>query len=194
MIIPAFIEGDTKKFEGSLKTNMDTCIKHYERELTAIRTGRASVDVLDGIKVECYGQVMALRDLATLAAPDARLLTIQPWDKGTLSAIEKAIQLSDLGMTPLNDGVLIRLQLPLMSSDRREELVKALHKKEEEARIQVRNVRRDHLNAIKDAEKKREISEDFGKRLADVTQKITDQFMVTIDEHTSKKEAALRQV
>ena len=194
MIIPALTEGDSKKLETSLKTHMDACIKHYERELTTIRTGRASVDVLDSVKVECYGQVMALRDLATLAAPDARLLTIQPWDKGTLGAIEKAIQASDLGLTPLNDGVIIRLQLPLMSSERRDELVKALGKKAEEARIQVRNVRRDHLNAVKDAEKKKEISEDFGKRLADLTQKVTDQFMVVIDEHTAKKEAALRLV
>jgi ribosome recycling factor len=194
MIIPSFTEGDTKKLETSLKAAMDTCIKHYERELATIRTGRASVDVLDSVRVEVYGQVMPLRDLATLAAPDARLLTIQPWDKGTLAAIEKAITISDLGMTPLNDGTIIRLQLPLMSGDRREELVKVLHKKEEEARIQVRNARRDHLNAVKDAEKKKEISEDFSKRLADLTQKITDQFMVVIDEHTAKKEAALRQV
>ena len=194
MIIPPFVEGDTKKLEASLKTNMDLCIKHYERELATIRTGRASVDVLDSVRVECYGQIMALKDLATLAAPDARLLTIQPWDKSTLAAIEKAITTSDLGMTPLNDGTMVRLQLPLMSSERREELVKALNKKDEEARIQIRNVRRDHLNAAKEAEKKREISEDFGKRVADIIQKITDQFMATVTEHTTKKTAALRQV
>ncbi|MBM3894558.1 ribosome recycling factor [Candidatus Dependentiae bacterium] len=194
MIIPAFTEGDTKKIEESLKINMDACIKHYERDLATIRTGRASTEMLDGVKVECYEQIMPIRDLATIAAPDARLLTIQPWDKGTLGAIEKAIQLSDLGLTPLNDGNLIRLQLPLMSSERRDELVKLLNKKAEEARVQIRNVRRDHMDAVKEAEKKKVISEDFSKRLSDIVQKITDQFIVTIAEHTSKKEAALRQV
>jgi ribosome recycling factor len=194
MIIPPFTEGDSKKLEESLKTNMDACIKHYERDLATIRTGRASTEMLDGIKVECYGQFMPIRDLATVAAPDARLLTIQPWDKGTLGAIEKAIQLSDLGLTPLNDGTLIRLQLPQMSSERRDELVKLLNKKAEEARVQVRNVRRDHMDAVKEAEKKKVISEDFSKRLSDVVQKVTDQFIGSIAEHTAKKEAALRQV
>ena len=194
MILPPFIEGETKKLEEALKINMDACIKHYERELVTIRTGRASVDILDNVKVECYGQMMNIRDLATLAAPDARLITIQPWDKGTLGAIEKAIQTSDIGITPLNDGNIVRLQLPLMSSDRRDELVKALNKKAEDARIQVRNVRRDFLTAVKDAEKKKDVSEDFGKRLADLVQKVTDQFIAIIADHTAKKEAALRQV
>ena len=194
MIIPQLTEGDIKKLEESLKVNMDACIKHFERDIATIRTGRASTEMLDGIKVECYGQFMNIKDLATIAAPDARLITIQPWDKSTLGAIEKAIQTSDLGISPLNDGALIRLQLPLMSSDRRDELVKSLNKKAEDARIQVRNVRRDHLAAVKDAEKKKDISEDFGKRLADVVQKSTDSFIAIIAEHTAKKEAALRAV
>lgn len=194
MIIPPFAEGDTRRVEDALKSAMNACIKHYEHELTTIRTGRASADILDNVKVECYGQMMNMRDLATLATPDARLITIQPWDKGTLAAIEKAILISDLGLTPINDGAIIRLQLPLMSTERRDELVKALNKKAEDARIQIRNVRRDFLNATKEAEKKKEVSEDFGKRLADLVQKITDQFIGTIAEHTAKKEAALRQV
>ena len=194
MIIPPFAEGETKKVEEALKVSMTACIKHYEHELTSIRTGRASTDILDNVKVECYGQMMNIRDLATLATPDARLITIQPWDKGTLAAIEKAILNSDVGITPLNDGSIIRLQLPLMSSERRDELVKVLNKKAEEARIQIRNVRRDFLNVAKESEKKKDISEDFGKRLADLVQKVTDQFIGTIAEHTAKKEAALRQV
>ena len=194
MIIPPFAEGETKKVEEALKVSMTACIKHYEHELTTIRTGRATTDILDNVKVECYGQMMNVRDLATLATPDARLITIQPWDKGTLTAIEKAILTSDVGITPLNDGTVIRLQLPLMSTERRDELVKVLNKKAEDARIQIRNVRRDFLNAAKDAEKKKDISEDFGKRLADLVQKVTDQFTGTIADHTAKKEAALRQV
>ncbi len=194
MIIPPFVEGDTKKVEEALKTAMTACIKHYEHELVTIRTGRASTDMLDGVKVETYGQMMNIRDLATIATPDARLITIQPWDKGTLGAIEKALLTSDVGITPLNDGSIIRLQLPLMSSERRDELVKTLNKKAEDARIQIRNVRRDFLTALKDAEKKKDVSEDFGKRLADLIQKVTDLFIGTIADHTAKKEAALRQV
>ena len=189
-----FQEGDSKSFETLLKSHMDKPVKHFEKDLAAIRTGRASTALIEGLRVECYGQFMPLKELATISAPDARLLIIQPWDKSSIPDIEKAITQSDLGMTPANDGGLIRLQLPQMSSARREELVKILGKKTEECKVNIRNVRKDFHNAVRDAEKKRTLSEDFGKRLSDLLQKITDQFIEKTDQMSDKKAAELRQV
>lgn len=183
----AFQEGDIKSLETILHAEMQKPIKHFEKELVAIRTGRASVSLLDNIRVECYGQFMPLRDLATLSAPESRLLTIQPWDKGTLGEIEKAIRASDLGIAPMNDGTIIRLQLPQMSTERRDELVKVLGKKTEENKIGVRTVRKDVQNEIKEAQRKHLISEDFAHRLTDVLQKITDQYIAKLDEMAKKK-------
>lgn len=194
MIEIAFTEGDSKSFETLLKSEMDKVIKHFERELLTIRTGRASTSLLDHIKVECYGQLMSLKELATLAAPDSRLLTIQPWDKSVIPNIEKAISVSDIGATPVNDGILIRIQLPQMSTARRDELVKVLSKKSEESKIMIRNIRKDFHNEVRDADKKHIISEDFAEKLSTVLQKITDEFIATLDKHSSKKEAELRTV
>ena len=188
----AFMEGDSKSFELLLKAEMDKPLKHYERELTGIRTGRAHTSLVEGIKVESYGQLMPLKDIATIAAPDARLITIQPWDKTTIPEIEKAISASDLGLTPANDGNVIRLQLPMMSSARRDELVKVLGKKTEDCRIGIRNVRKDFHNEVRDAEKKRIVSEDFAKRLTDLLQKVTDQFIGKTDDLHTKKENELK--
>ncbi|NDD54594.1 ribosome recycling factor, partial [bacterium] len=188
MIDIAFQEGDVKSFETLLKEHMDKPLKHYERELAAVRTGRASVALLENIKVDVYGQMMSLRELATLAAPDARLLTVQPWDKSIIADIEKAIAASELGLTPANDGNIIRLQLPQMSASRRDELVKLLGKKTEEAKVGIRNVRKDFQNEVRDAEKKKLVSEDFCKKLNDVLQKITDQFIEKTDQMHKKKE------
>jgi len=173
---------------------MEKPIKHFEKELIAIRTGRASTSLVESIKVECYDQLMPLKDIATLAAPDARLITIQPWDKSVIPNVEKAIFSSDLGMTPVNDGTLIRLQLPQMSAARREELVKVLSKKTEECRVGVRTIRKDFHNEVRDAEKKHIVSEDFAKRLSDLLQKITDQFIAKADQMGEKKAAELRHV
>ena len=189
-----FQEGDSKSFDTLLKSHMDKPLKHFEKELAAIRTGRASTALIEGLRVECYGQFMALKDIASIAAPDARLLTIQPWDKGSIADIEKAITQSDLGLTPANDGSIIRLQLPQMSSTRRDELVKILGKKTEECKINIRNVRKDFHNQVRDAEKKRVLSEDFGKRLSDLLQKTTDTFIEKTDQIYEKKAAELRQV
>jgi len=191
MIDIAFQEGDVKSFETLLKEHMDKPLKHYERELAAVRTGRASVALLENIKVDVYGQMMSLRELATLAAPDARLLTVQPWDKSIIADIEKAIAASELGLTPANDGNIIRLQLPQMSASRRDELVKLLGKKTEEAKVGIRNVRKDFQNEVRDAEKKKLVSEDFCKKLNDVLQKITDQFIEKTDQMHKKKETEI---
>ncbi|MBS1987567.1 ribosome recycling factor [Candidatus Dependentiae bacterium] len=190
----AFQEGDSKSFEKLLASEMDKAVKHFEKELATIRTGRASTALIENLRVECYGQFMPLRELATLAAPEGRLLTIQPWDKSAISSIEAAIHNSDLGLTPANDGSIIRLQLPQMSASRREELVKLLGKKTEEARVAVRNVRKDFHNELREAEKKRLISEDFAKRLSVVMQKVTDQFIEKVDQTSDKKATEVNQI
>jgi ribosome recycling factor len=188
MIEITFQEGDTKSFDTLLKEHMDKPLKHYEKELATIRTGRASVTVLENIKVDVYGQMMTLRELATLSAPDARLLTVQPWDKSILPEIEKAISLSDLGAAPVNDGTIIRIQLPQMSASRRDELLKILGKKTEDCRVGVRNIRKEFQNEVRDAEKKRLVSEDFAKKLGDVLQKTTDLFIEKAEQLHKKKE------
>ncbi len=190
----AFQEGDSKSFEKLIKQQMEKPIKHFETELSSIRTGRASTTLLENVKVECYGQMMPLQELATLAAPEARLLTIQPWDKSQIGEIEKALQKSDLGAAPINDGTIIRIQLPQMSTDRREELIKLLGKKTEECKIGVRNIRKDFHNEVRDAEKKHIISEDFAKRLMQVLQKITDDFIQNADVVHDKKAGELKHV
>lgn len=189
-----FSEGDTKSFESILRESMQAPIKHFEIELATIRTGRATVSLIENIKAECYGQLMSLKELATLSAPDARLLTIQPWDKSIIQNIEKAIQASDLGVNPLNDGELIRLQFPMISSERREELIKTLGKKTEECRISIRNVRKNAHNQLRDAEKNKLISEDFAMKLNQSLQKVTDEFIKQADDIHKRKEAELIKV
>jgi ribosome recycling factor len=190
----AFVEGDVKSIDTLTRNEMTNAIKHFEKELLTIRTGRANTAMLDGIKVECYGQIMGLKELATLAAPDARLLTIQPWDPGIIPDIEKALLSSDLGVTPANDGKIIRIPLPQMSTNRREELVKILGKKVEECRVAIRNIRKDVQNEIRDADKKHIISEDFAERLSTLLQKTTDEFIKKADDMHEKKTTELRTV
>lgn len=182
-----FEEGNTKDFESYLKEMMTQPIKHFEKELSAIRTGRASAALLDNIVVDCYGQKMPIKNIATVATPDARLLTIQPWDKSVINEVEKALLASNIGVTPVNDGEIIRLQLPQMNASRREELVKDLGKKAEESRIGVRNIRKEYHNQIRDTEKKHGVSEDFAKRLKDSLQKVTDEYVGKIDAMFEKK-------
>ncbi len=189
-----FVENEIKLFETSVKEEMTQAIKHFEKDLVAVRTGRASTALVDNIRIECYGQMMGLKELATVSTPDARLITIQPWDKSLIVEIEKAIQASDIGIHPANDGTVIRLQLPQMSSDRREELVKILSKKTEECRVSVRNVRKEFHNQLREAERKSTVSEDFARRLADLLQKITDTFITKVDEMHHKKEQELRAI
>lgn len=187
------VEGaSTKPFESALDAEMDKQIKHFEKELVKIRTGRAHTSMLEDVKVACYGTIMPLKEVAALAAPDVQLLTIQPWDKGIMPDIEKAISSSDLGLTPLNDGTIIRLQIPRMTTNRRDELVKVLHKKAEECKISLRNVRREVHTLIKETEKNKVISEDYSKRLQDLLQKITDKYTDLSDKLSQKKEAEIK--
>lgn len=183
------IENDIKSFQVPMEAEMNKSLQHFERELLKIRTGRAHTSLIEDLPVQVYGgQVMPLRSLAALAAPDARLLTIQPWDTNVLGDIQKAIQVSDLGLTPESDGAFIRLRLPEMSASRRDELVKVLGKKAEESKVAMRNVRKDFNNVIRDAKKDKTISENFFNRLNEILQKVTDSFIEKVEQLRRKKE------
>ncbi len=184
------VENDTKGFEKAMTQEMDKPMKHFEGELIKIRTGRAHTSLIEDIQVTTYFSPtpMPLKNIAAIAAPDARLLTIQPWDLAIINDIEKAILNSDLGVTPVNDGKIIRIQLPQMSSTRRDELVKILNKKLEECKISVRNVRRDFQEIVRTGKKDKKISENFFNRLADSLQKVTDAFTDKADQLAKKKE------
>lgn len=186
--------GPTKNFEKSLDLEMDPLVKHFEKELLKVRTGRAQPSLVEGLKVNCYNTTMALKEVAGISAPEAQLIVIQPWDPAVLSDIEKAILISDLGLTPLNDGNIIRIQLPKMSSERREELIKTLHKKGEECRISLRNIRKEAQAIMRDAEKGKKLSEDYIRRLQDSLQKITDKYIEIVDKIIHKKEDEVRQL
>lgn len=189
------VENDTKTFEKAMNEEMALAIKHFDGELIKLRTGRAHTSLVEDLLVSAYGTAPApLKSYASLAAPEARLITIQPWDASIIADIERAIRESDLGLTPQNDGALIRLQLPEMSTTRRDELSKLLGKKLEECKISLRNVRRDFLTLIRDAKQKKTISENFHSRLEDLLQKVTDQFTEKADALSKKKEQDIRTV
>jgi ribosome recycling factor len=187
------VENDTKTFQKAMEDEMVKSVKHLEGELVKIRTGRAHPSLIENLPVSVYGGApMALKNIAACAAPDARLLTIQPWDSGVIGEIEKAISNSDLGLSPANDGQIIRLTLPEMSSSRREDLVKILNKKVEECKIAIRNVRKDFNNFIRDAKKDKDISENFFSRLSDLLQEVTDRYCKQADDKGEKKAKEIR--
>lgn len=195
MVNYPFAEGASlKPFEQAIQNEMDKAIKHFEKELVKIRSGKAHTSMVEDIKVNCYDSVMPLRQLAAISAPDTNLLVIQPWDKGIIAEIEKAISQSDLGVSPVNDGNVIRIQLPRLSTDRREELIRALSKKVEECKVAIRNVRKEFHNSIRDSEKNKKVSEDYSKRLQDILQKTTDRLCESVDKQAAKKEQDLRTV
>jgi ribosome recycling factor len=185
-------ENNSKAFEIAVTAEMDKAVKHCEKDLSTINTGKASTNMVEDLKVECYGNMMLLRELASISTPESNMITIQPWDKGAVNAIEKAILASHLGITPNTQGTMIRLELPPMSSARREELAKVVGKKIEDAKIALRNIRKDVGNVIKDHEKKKSISEDFAKRLTKTLQDLTDKFGVIIDTLGEKKKKDLK--
>jgi len=186
-------ENNIKEFEKAVQEEMDKALQHFEKELITIRTGRAHPALVEGIKVVCYGgNTMNLKELASITTPEARIIVIQPWDTGLMPDIEKAITNSDLGVTPLNDGNILRIRLPEITTARSDELAKILSKKTEESKIAVRNTRRDYMNLIRDAEKAKTISEDHSRRLYDTLQKITDKFTGSVDQMAQKKEAEIK--
>lgn len=187
------VENDIKSFQNPMEAEMNKPIKHFEGEIVKIRTGRAHTSLVEDLMVICYGQPAApLKSYAAIAAPDSRLLTIQPWDASIIDDIEKAIKNSEIGINPLNDGKVIKLILPEMSTSRRDELIKVLHKKLEECKISVRNIRKDFNNLLRDAKKDKKISENFFNRLEDVLQKVTDKFIEKADQLSEKKEKEIK--
>ena len=177
-----------------LKEKMGSSIEALKRELVKIRTGRASLSILDGITVDAYGSMMPLNQVGTLTIPESRLIAIQPWDPQMLPLIEKAILSSDIGLTPANDGKIIRLNIPQLTEERRRELVKQVKKISEDFRVAVRNVRREANDQFKAMKKDKEISEDDMFRLQDEAQKETDNFIKQIDEIAAGKEKEVMEV
>ncbi len=173
---------------------MKKSVEALQRELTAIRTGHAHVGLVDHVRVDYYGTQTPINQMATVAAPEARLLTIQPWDRSALGAIEKAIQKSDLGLTPSNDGAIIRLPIPALTEQRRKELIKVVHTRAEEGRVAVRNVRRDALDKVRRLVHDKEATEDDQKKAQDQLQKLTDRYVAEIDWRGKAKEAELMEV
>jgi len=173
---------------------MGKSLEAFQQEIVHIRTGRASVGLLDGIEVDAYGSKMKLNQVATVAAPEPRLLTIQPWDKSQLAAIEKAILASPLDLTPANDGVIIRLPLPELSGDRRKEMVKMIGKLAEDARVSIRNIRRHEMENAKKLQKDGDLPEDDAHKLSDEIQKCTDTFVGKVDAAFKAKDAEIMEV
>ncbi len=166
----------------------------FGNDLATVRTGRASPALVEHLKVDYAGVPMPLNQLASISAPEARLLVIHPWDRGSITGIEKAILKSDLGLNPTHDGTAIRIAIPPLSEERRQELIKVVRKRAEERRIMLRTIRRDGLEEIKKLEKDKTISQDESKRAQDRLQKITDGFMSRVDEILKDKEAEILQV
>lgn len=173
---------------------MDAAVEVLTREYSGIRAGRATVSLLDPIKVDAYGALMPLSQVATIGAPEPRLLTVQVWDKGMVKAVEKAIRESDLGLNPAVEGQLLRMPLPLLNEQRRQELAKLAAKYAEEAKISVRNVRRDGMEFLKKAEKDGDISEDEHHRLAEEMQTLTDDHVKKMDDMLAHKQKEIMQV
>ena len=176
------------------KRRMEGAVKNLGQEFARLRTGRATTALLDRIQVDAYGAPTPLPQLAKIHAPEPRLLTVQPFDKTMIPDVERAIMESDLGLTPGNDGTTIRLPLPQLTEERRKELVKVAHRMAEEARVAVRNVRRDVLNEFKRAEKDGEVSKNDLGRAQDQVQKLTDAEVKAVDEMLARKEAEIMEV
>jgi ribosome recycling factor len=173
---------------------MQKAVEALKQDAGSIRTGRANSALIERITVDYYGAPTPINQVATVTVPEARLLVIQPWDRKMLTDIEKAIQKSDLGINPNNDGQVIRLNIPPMNEERRRDLVKTLHKKLDEHKVAVRNIRRDVQDKLRDREKKKEVSEDELKRSVERLQKLTDRFVEEMDKVSKKKEQEILEV
>lgn len=184
----------TKDIVSKARSAMDKAIESLKKDFTKVRTGRASVSLLDDVRVDYYGTPTPLSQLGTLAVPEPRLITIQPWEKKLLPEIEKAIFKADLGLTPNSDGQLIRMAIPPLTEDRRKEMVKMLKRMAEEAKVAVRNIRRDANDAVKKLAKDKEISEDDAKRVEKEIQDLTDKFVARADEVVAVKEKEVMEI
>lgn len=184
----------TKQIIKDAEERMKKSVEVFRHELAGIKAGRATPALLDKLRVDAYGSLVPVNNVATIEVPDSRTLLIKPWDRSMLKAIEKAILTSDLGLNPNNDGVMIRLMIPPMTEDRRKELVKVVHKRTEEERVAIRNIRRDANDQIKKAEKEKTISEDESKRAQDEIQKLTDKYIKEADQIMALKEKEIMEV
>ncbi len=184
------IEETLRQSEAKMKKSLEV----LEKDLASIRTGRARSSLVEHLLVDYYGTPMPLNQLATISVPEARLITIQPWDKQATSQIEKAILKSDLGLNPASDGAVIRLPIPPLNEERRRELVKVVGRRVEDGKIAIRNVRREGIEALRDAEKSKQISQDEQRRAQERLQKLTDSSVEQADRLGAKKEAELMEV
>jgi ribosome recycling factor len=173
---------------------MQQAVEALERQLRGVRTGRATPALVEHVPVDYYGVPTPMNQLATVTAPEARLLVIQPWDRSALAAVEKAILRSDLSLTPTNDGSVVRLSLPVLTEDRRKDMVKLVHRKTEESRVATRNVRRDVNDKLRGAEKAKELSQDELAAAQDQLQKLTDSIISQMDQRATAKEAEVLEV
>lgn len=185
---------DLNSLKQDLTRRMDGALETLRREFAGLRTGRAHPGLLEPVHVSAYGQSMPLNQVGTIGAPEPRMLTVQVWDKSMVSAVEKAIRDSGLGLNPAADGMMVRIPIPQLTTDRRNELAKTAHKYAEGARVAVRGVRRDGMEQVKAQEKKHVIGEDVAKTWQDEVQKLTDQYIKKIDESLVDKERDIKQV
>lgn len=176
------------------QTRMGKAMDSLHHHLNTVRTGRAAPSLVEDVKVDYYGTTMPLNQLASISAPESRLLVIQPWDKGSMGPIEKAIQMSDLGLTPNNDGQVIRISIPTLTEERRKQMVKQVHGHVEDAKVSVRNIRRDAMTSIKKLLNDKEISEDDERRAHDELEKITKKYIDEADEIGKAKEHEVLEV
>lgn len=170
------------------ESHMQKAVEATQRDFNTIRTGRANAAILDRVTVEYYGSPTPLKSLASIATPDSSTITIQPFDRNSLNLIEKAIQMSDIGLTPNNDGTTIRLNVPPLTSERRKELAKMAAKMAEEGKVSIRNIRRDAIDSVRKLEKSGEMSEDEARDLQDNIQKLTDKYVAKIEAILAEKE------
>ncbi|MBN8873634.1 MAG: ribosome recycling factor [Rhodospirillales bacterium] len=185
---------DLDTLKQDLGRRMDGALETLRREFNGLRTGRAHPGLLEPVRVTAYGTEMPLNQVGTVGAPEPRMLTVQVWDKSMVSAVEKAIRDSGLGLNPAADGMLVRVPIPQLTTERRAELAKTAHKYAEGAKVAVRGVRRDGMEQVKGFEKKHEIGEDVAKTWQDEVQKLTDQYIKRVDEALADKEKDIRQV
>ena len=183
-----------KDIEAGLRGRMDKAVTDLQHNMSAIRTGRASINLLDNVRVDYYGTPTPLNQVANLHVPEPSLITIQPWDVSQIGAIEKAIRTSDLGLNPANDGKLIRLPIPSLTEERRKELVKKLHGVAEDHRVAIRNIRRDGNDAVKRLLKDKKIAEDEERRALDEIQKLTDAQMQKLEHAAKTKEKEILEI
>ena len=184
----------TSQPDGDLEHKMSRALEAMEREFVAVRTGRASTAIVDRLQIEYYGTLTPLNQLAGISVPEAHQVVIQPWDRSALGAIEKAIQRSDIGLTPNVDGTVVRLNIPPLTEERRMELVKVVHKRMEEAKVEIRNHRRDELDAIRKREKDGQIGADEAKREQERIEKLTHRWTDEVDRVGKAKEAEVLEV